>query len=83
MKAPHTYHQQNTVNTSKAIADALLISANNTRLRLENYLDKKYDQTALDHLKKKILNDVKQQFFNEKDKVNLELVNSLKTNRYS
>ena len=71
------------MNTSKAIADALLISANNTRLRLENYLDKKYDQTALDHLKKKILNDVKQQFFNEKDKVNLELVNSLKTNRYS
>ena len=70
------------MNTSKAIADALLISANNTRLRLENYLDKKYDQTALDHLKKKILNDVKQQFFNEKDKVNLELVNSLKTNRY-
>ena len=83
MKAPHTYHQLKTVNTSKAIADALLISANNTRLRLENYLDKKYDQTALDHLKKKILNDVKQQFFNEKDKVNLELVNSLKTNRYS
>ena len=71
------------MNTSKAIADALLIAANNTRLRLENYLDKKYDQTALDHLKKKILNDVKQQFFNEKDKVNLELVNSLKTNRYS
>ena len=71
------------MNTSKAIADALLISANNIRLRLENYLDKKYDQTALDHLKKKILNDVKQQFFNEKDKVNLELVNSLKTNRYS
>ena len=71
------------MNTSKAIADALLISANNARLRLENYLDKKYDQTALDHLKKKILNDVKQQFFNEKDKVNLELVNSLKTNRYS
>ena len=29
-------------------------------------------------MKKEILNDVKQQFFNEKDKVNLELVKSLK-----
>ena len=66
----------NSVNTSKAIADALPISANNTRLKLENYMDEKYDQAALKHLKKEILNDVKQQFFNEKDKVNLELVKS-------
>ena len=29
-------------------------------------------------MKKEILNDVKQQFFNEKDKINLELVKSLK-----
>ena len=57
------------MNTSKAIADALPISANNTRLKLENHMDKKYDQTAFKHLKNEILNDVKQQFFNEKDKV--------------
>ena len=63
----------NSLNTSKDIADALPISANNTRLKLE-----KYDQSALKHLKKEILNDVKQQIFNEKDKVNLELVKSLK-----
>ena len=33
----------NSTNTSKAIADALPISANNTCLRLENYMDEKYD----------------------------------------
>ena len=91
------------VNTSKAIADALTISANNTRLTLslrrplsyrnqsymltvsvmkdlilENCMDEKYDQAALKHLKKELLNDVKQQFFSEKDKVNLELVKTLK-----
>ena len=68
----------NSVNTSKAITDVLPVSAKNTRLRLENYMHEKYDQVALNHLKKEILNDVKQQFFNEKDKVNLELVKSLK-----
>ena len=41
-------------------------------------MDEKYDQAALNHLKKEILNDVKQKIFNEKDKVNLELVKSLK-----
>ena len=41
-------------------------------------MDEKYDLAALNHLKKEILDDVKQQFFNEKDKVNLELVKSLK-----
>ena len=60
---------RNSVNTSKAIADTLPISANNTRLRLENYIAEKYDQAALNHLKKEILNHVKHQFFNEKDKV--------------
>ena len=43
---------------------------------------KKNDQAALNHLKKETLNDVKQQFFNEKDKVNLELVKSLKEQIY-
>ena len=41
-------------------------------------MDEKYDEAALNHLKKEILNDVKQRFVNEKDKVNLELVKSLK-----
>ena len=31
----------NSVNTSKAIADALHISANNARIKLENYIDEK------------------------------------------
>ena len=66
------------MNISKAIADALPILAKITRLRLENYMDEKYDQAALNHSKKEILNDVKQKIFNEKDKVNLELVKSLK-----
>ena len=47
-------------------------------LILENCMDEKYDQAALNHLKKELLNDVKQQFFSEKDKVNLELVKTLK-----
>ena len=50
----------NSLNTYKAIADALPISANTTRLILENYMNEKYDQAALHHLKKEILNDVKQ-----------------------
>ena len=40
-------------------------------------MDQEYDQ-ALNHLKKEILNDIKQLFFNEKDKVNLKWVKSLK-----
>ena len=66
------------MNTSKPIADALPISANSARLRLENYMDEKYNQATLNHLKKVILNDVKLQVFNEKYKVNLELLKSLK-----
>ena len=53
----------NSVNTAKVIADALPISANNTRLRLENYVDEKYDQAALNYLKKEILIDVKKTTF--------------------
>ena len=53
----------NSVNTTKVIADALPISANNTRLRLENYVDEKYDQAALNYLKKEILIDVKKTTF--------------------
>ena len=50
-----------TTSVNKTIADALIISANETRLRLENYMDEKYDQAALKYLKKEILNNVKQQ----------------------
>ena len=53
----------NSLNTSKAIADALPISANNTRLRQRKLYDEKYDQVALNNLKEEILNNVKQQFF--------------------
>ena len=52
----------NSLNTYKAIADALPISANTTRSILETYMNEKYDQAALNHLKKEILNDVKQNF---------------------
>ena len=41
-------------------------------------MDEKYDRAALNHLKKEILNDVKQQYFNEKNKVNLVLIKDLK-----
>ena len=41
-------------------------------------MDEKYDRAALNHLKKEILNDVKQQYFNEKEKVNLVLIKDLK-----
>ena len=66
------------MHTSEAITDALAISVNNTRLRPENYMVEKYDPAALNHLKKEILNYIKQHFFNEKNKVNLELVKRLK-----
>ena len=48
----------NSLNTSKAIADALPISANNTRLRQRKLYDEKYDQVALNNLKEEILNNV-------------------------
>ena len=56
-----TSYLLSTTSVNKTIADALIISANKTRLRLENYMDEKYDQAALKYLKKEILNNVKQQ----------------------
>ena len=41
-------------------------------------MDEKYDRAALNNLKKEILNDIKQQFFNVKDKLNLVLIKDLK-----
>ena len=56
----------------------LLVSVDNSRTKLENFIDEKYDQVAIKYLKEKILNEVKQQFFpsNQGDKINAELVKS-------
>ena len=50
------------------------------RTKLENYFDEKYDQVAINHLKEKILNKVKQKFSpsNQGYKINAELVKSLR-----
>ena len=56
------------------------LSVENSRTKLENYIDEKYDQVAIKYLKEKILNEVKQQFSpsNQGDKINAELVKSLR-----
>ena len=53
-------------------------SVDNSRTKLENFIDEKYDQVAIKYLKEKILNEVKQQFSpsNQGDKINAELVKS-------
>ena len=38
------------------------LSVENSHAKLENYIDEKYDQVAIKHLKEKILNKVKQKF---------------------
>ena len=57
-----------------------LLSVENSRTKLENYIDEKYDQVAIKYLKEKILNEVKQKFFSsyQEDKINAELVKSLR-----
>ena len=56
------------------------MSVENSRTKLESYIDEKYDQVAIKYLKEKILNEVKQQFSasNRGDKTNAELVESLR-----
>ena len=56
------------------------VSVENHRTKLENYIDEKYDQVAVKCFKEKILNEVKQQFSpsNQGDKINAELVKSLR-----
>ena len=56
------------------------LSVENSRTKLENYIDEKYDQVAIKYLKEKILNEVKQKFCpsNQGDKINVELVKSLR-----
>ena len=56
------------------------LSVKNSRTKLENYIDEKYDQVAIKYLKEKILNEVKQQFTlsNQRDNRNAELVKTLR-----
>ena len=56
------------------------LSVENSGTKLENYIDEKYDQVAIKYLKEKILNEVKQKFSpsNQEDKINAELVKSLR-----
>ena len=70
----------NIVNTSESMVNARPLSVENSRTKLENYIDEKYDQVAIKYLKEKILNEVKQQFSpsNEGDEINAELVKSLR-----
>ena len=56
------------------------LSVKNSRTKLENYIDEKYDQVAIKYLKEKILNEVEQQFTlsNQGDNRNAELVKTLR-----
>ena len=71
---------ENIVNTSENMENVRPLSVENSRTKLENYIDEKYDQVAIKYLKEKILNEVKQQFSpnNHVDKINAELVKSLR-----
>ena len=71
---------ENIVNTSENMENVRPLSVENSRTKLENYIDEKYDQVAIKYLKEKILNEVKQQFSpsNQGDKINAELVKSLR-----
>ena len=68
------------VNTSENMENVRSVSVENSRTKLENYIDEKYDQVAIKYLKEKILNGVKQQFSpsNQGGKINAELVKSLR-----
>ena len=68
------------VNASENMENVRPLSVENYRTKLENYIHEKYDQVAIKYLKEKILNEVKQQFSpsNQGDKINAELVKSLR-----
>ena len=53
---------ENIVNTSENMENVRPLSVENSRTKLENYIDEKYDQVAIKYLKEKILNEVKQKF---------------------
>ena len=71
---------ENIVNTSENMENVQPLSVKIFRTKLENYFDEKYDQVAINYLKEKILNKVKQQFSpsNQGYKINTELVKSLR-----
>ena len=52
---------ENIVNTSENMENVRLLSVKNSRTKLENYIDEKYNQATIKYLKEKILNEVKQQ----------------------
>ena len=61
------------VNTSENMENVRSVSVENSRTKLENYIDEKYDQVAIKYLKEKILNEIKRQFSlsNQGDKMNV------------
>ena len=52
---------ENIFNTSENMENVQLLSVGNSRKKLENYIDEKYDQATIKYLKEKILNEVKEQ----------------------
>ena len=68
----------NIAKISENMENVLPLIFDNSRTKLE--IDGKYDQVAIKYWKEKILNDVEQQFSpsNKRDKINPELVKSLR-----
>ena len=64
---------ENIVNTSENMENVRSVSVENSRTKLENYIDEKHDQVAIKYLKEKILNEIKRQFSlsNQGDKMNV------------
>ena len=71
---------ENFGNTSESKENIRPVSVENSRTKLENHIDEKYDQLAINYLKEKILNEVKQQSSpsNQGSKINAELVKRLR-----
>ena len=70
---------ENIVNPSENMKNVRPLSVENSRTKLENCIDEKYDQAAIKYLKEKILNEVKQKISPsyQEDKINAELVKRL------
>ena len=70
---------QKIINTSENMENVLLVSVDNSRTKLENYINKKSHQVAIKCLKEKTLNDFNNNSpSNQGDKINPELVKSLR-----
>ena len=78
--SPTYLPSENIVNTSENMVNVRPLSVDNSRTKLENYIDEKYDQVAIKYLKEKTLIEVKQKFSPsyQEDKTNAELVKSLR-----